>query len=534
MSRTSERIVSIPCFYFFPFYVLWTTQPVPPAGNKSVVPVAVAAAKVKHVVAAPSSGNGGSASPSVFMKRFLVFTGLLVLSACAPAEPLRGVALLDGTETTLEAQIEDKPAIINFWAAWCIFCKEELPLFEKVSQEYPDITMIGVNLQEPVDTVRRYWNNGGYTFPTLLDPHAELSKRFDVFTQPTTVFLNAEGEIIFKKNGPLTEEELTEHVQDLVRNVQIQSVGTSPSCGSDSLVCEGGSSPVPSLLSGWYEGQVKHSIPLQDILSGGPAKDGIPSIDAPKFTAVSEATFLANDDLGLLLTIGNDTRFYPFRILNWHEIVNDTVGGKSVAITYCPLCATAIVYDRMIDKGVSEFGVSGFLYQSNLLMYDRLTESLWNQAAGQAVVGPLTGEKLQAIRSDIVRFSTVQERYPAAEILSTDTGYGRNYTRDPYEGYEQNSDTYFPVRKTDERLHVKDIVYGIVVNGTAKAYPLSSLPPKTEFTDTVDDMTIRISYNSSTQSVTFRRSDTDEEIVPLYGFWFSWVAQYPETELYSE
>gem|GEM_PF-669716 len=478
------------------------------------------------------------------MKHFLVVTGLLVLSACAPAEPLRGVALLDGTETTLGSQIAGKPAIINFWAAWCIFCKEELPLFEKVSQEYPDITVIGVNLQEPVDTVRRYWNNGGYTFPTLLDPHAELSERFDVFTQPTTVFLNADGEIIFKKNGPLTEEELAEHVQDLVRNVQMQSVGASPSCGSGSLVCDGDVSPVPSLLSHWYRGEVKHAIQLQDIFSGGPTKDGIPSIDAPKFTAVSEATFLANDDLGLLLTIGSDTRFYPFRILNWHEIVNDTVGGKPVAITYCPLCATAVVYDRTIplrqgfegqvSKGVSEFGVSGFLYQSNLLMYDRLSDSLWNQATGQAVVGPLTGEKLRAIRGDIVRFSTVQERYPAAEILSTDTGYGRNYTRDPYEGYEQNSDTYFPVRKTDARLHAKDIVYGIVVNGTAKAYSLSSLPSKTEFTDTVDDVTIQISYNPSTQSVMFRRSDTDEEIVPLYGFWFSWVAQYPETELYSE
>jgi len=468
------------------------------------------------------------------MKYFLFATGLLLFSSCTPAEPLRGVALLDGTETTLEAQIEGKPAILNFWAAWCIFCKEELPLFEKVSQEYPDITMIGVNLQEPVETVRRYWNNGGFTFPTLLDPDAELSGRFDVFTQPTTVFLNADGEIIFKKNGPLTKEELAKHVQDLIRNVQIQSVSTSPSCGSGSLVCEGGSSPVPSLFSGWYEGQVKHSIPLQDILSGGPAKDGIPSIDAPKFIPVSEATSLAGDDLGLLLTIGSDTRFYPFRILNWHEIVNDTVGGTPVAITYCPLCATAVVYDRTISKGVSEFGVSGFLSQSNLLMYDRLSDSLWNQAAGQAVVGPLTGEKLQALRSDVVRFSTVQERYPATEILSTDTGYGRNYARDPYEGYEQKSDIYFPVRKTDVKLYAKAIVYGIVVNGTAKAYPLSSLLSETEFTDTIDDVTIQISYHSSTQSVTFRRSDTDEEIVPLYGFWFSWVAQHPETELYSE
>lgn len=209
------------------------------------------------------------------------------------------------------------------------------------------------------------------------------------------------------------------------------------------------------------------------------------------------------------------------------------VGGKPVTITYCPLCATAIVYDRTISRGVSEFGVSGFLYQSNLLMYDRLIESLWNQAAGQAVVGPLTGEKLKAVRSDVARFSTVQKEYPNARILSTDTGERRDYSRDPYEGYEQDSDTYFPVRKTDTRLHAKDVVYGIIVNGKAKAYSLSILQKIGELTDTVDGIRIEVSYDVTTQAVTFKKSSGDE-IVPLYGFWFSWVAQYPATELYQE
>ncbi len=443
------------------------------------------------------------------------------------------VALLDGTETTLEAAIAGKPAIVNFWAAWCPFCKEELPLFEKVAREHPEIAVIGVNLQEPLSTVKSYWENGGYTFETLLDPKADLSKKFGVFTQPTTIFLNTDGEIIFKKNGPLTEEELNEHVQDLTDNVQMQSANTTPSCGSGSLACNGGSSPVPSLLSDWYQGQVKHLIPLTDILSGGPSKDGIPSIDAPKFVSVSDATFLADDDLGLLLTVGSDTRFYPFRILNWHEIVNDTVGGKAVTVTYCPLCATAIVYDRTISKGIAEFGVSGFLYQSNLLMYDRLTDSLWSQATAQAVVGPLTGEKLKAVRSDVVRFSTVQEQYPTARILSTDTGHRRDYGRDPYEGYERDSGTYFPVRKTDTRLHAKALVYGIVVDGKAKAYPLTTLQKNGTINDDIGGVEIEVAYDAETQVVTFQNSEKGEEIIPLYGFWFSWVAQYPETELYS-
>ncbi|MBI1934373.1 DUF3179 domain-containing protein [Candidatus Peregrinibacteria bacterium] len=476
------------------------------------------------------------------MKQRIVFlSGLLFLSACSSAAPLDRVTLLDGTATTLEGQIAGRPAIVNFWASWCIFCKEELPFFEKVTKEHPEIAIVGVNLQESPATAKRYWEEGGYTFPTLLDPRAELSKRFDVFTQPTTIFLNADGEIIFKKNGPLTEEELSEHVRDLIDDVQMQSANTTPSCGSGSLACNGGSSPVPPLLSGWYQGQVKHLIPLQDILSGGPSKDGIPSIDSPKFTAVDDATFLAENDLGLLLTIESDARFYPFRILNWHEIVNDTVGGKPVTITYCPLCATAMVYDRTISRGISEFGVSGFLYQSNLLMYDRLTPStssgqapsLWNQAAGQAVVGPLTGEKLKAIRSDIVRFSTVQAQHPNTQILSTDTGYRRDYSRDPYEGYERDSDTYFPVRKNDPRLHAKALVYGILVNGIAKAYPLAVLQEKGTISDIVGDVPLEATYDAQTQAVHFRNAQTEEEILPLYGFWFSWVAQHPATELYG-
>lgn len=468
------------------------------------------------------------------MKHLIILSGFCLLAACTPAGTINSVSFLNGTKTTLDTQVEGKPAIVNFWAAWCAFCNEELPLFEQVAQDYPEITVIGVNLQEPLSTVQSYWDDGEYSFPTLLDPKAELSKRFDVFTQPTTVFLNADGEIVFKKNGPLSEDELEEHVRDLIDDVQIQSTNTSPSCGSGSLTCNGGSSPVPPLLSDWYQGEVHHLIPLQDILSGGPPKDGIPSIDNPQFVSIEDATFLKGEDLGLFLTIEGDTRFYPFRILNWHEIVNDTVGNIPVAVTYCPLCATAVVYDRQISSGVSEFGVSGFLYQSNLLMYDRLSQSLWNQAAGQSVVGPRTGEKLKAIRSDVIRFSTVQEQHPTSQVLSTETGQRRDYSRDPYEGYERKSDTYFPVRKTDTRLHAKDIVYGIVVNGTAKAYPLSELRKIGTITDTIGNATIEVVYEEAMQIAEFHTAETGQEIVPLYGFWFSWVAQYPDTELYKE
>lgn len=170
--------------------------------------------------------------------KFLALTlGLLCLSGCTTTSALGGVALLDGGGTTLESQIAGKPAVINFWAAWCIFCKQELPFFAQAAQEHPEITFIGVNLKEPLSTVRSYWENGDYGFPTLLDPQGELARQFDVFTQPTTIFLNAAGEIVFKKNGPLTREELQKHVTDLDENAQLQSEGSTPSCGSGSQLC---------------------------------------------------------------------------------------------------------------------------------------------------------------------------------------------------------------------------------------------------------------------------------------------------------
>jgi hypothetical protein len=157
---------------------------------------------------------------------------------------------------------------------------------------------------------------------------------------------------------------------------------------------------------------VKHSISLDEILSGGPGKDGIPAINDPKFISVNEATFLNDSDPGLGLNVNEESRFYPYRILVWHEIVNDTIAGEPVLVTYCPLCATGIVFERRVNGEIQEFGVSGRLWQSNLLMYNRAgseeNESLWSQVLGEAVLGVNTGEKLAIVRSDVVRFGGLE------------------------------------------------------------------------------------------------------------------------------
>ena len=154
---------------------------------------------------------------------------------------------------------------------------------------------------------------------------------------------------------------------------------------------------------------IKHLIPLDKIKGGGPPKDGIPSIDNPVFAAVSDSNFMSDSDTVIGLVIDGDARAYPLFILVWHEIVNDTVGGLPVSVTYCPLCYTNQVFERIIDGTEVEFGTSGKLYNSNLLMYDRLTESYWSQALGLAVKGELTGTQLNLIPFDVITWGDWKE-----------------------------------------------------------------------------------------------------------------------------
>lgn len=282
---------------------------------------------------------------------------------------------------------------------------------------------------------------------------------------------------------------------------------------------------------------VKHSIPLNEIVSGGPPKDGIPPIDNPKFFSVSEAEkFYSDSEPGIAVEIDGVKRFYPFQILVWHEIVNDTVDGKRILITYCPLCLTAIVFDPVVNGDRVEFGTSGKLWNSNLLMYDRKTNSLWSQVLGEAVVGEMTGTKLKVLPSDIMRFGTWKELNPKGQVLSRDTGATRFYGRDPYGDYYTTPGTYFPVGKKDDRLSDKDFVLGIMVNNKAKAYWTESIKKVGAVEDRFEGKTIIIRYDKDIDAVRIFEKKPDgtlERINPFGAFWFSWVAAHPDTELFK-
>lgn len=273
------------------------------------------------------------------------------------------------------------------------------------------------------------------------------------------------------------------------------------------------------------------AIDRDEILAGGPPRDGIPSIDRPKFIAAKKVDYLHDDDLVIGLVRGGIARAYPARILVWHEIVNDVIGGDAVAVTYCPLCGTAMVFARKINGKVVTFGVSGLLYRSDVLMYDRESESLWSQLAMKAVSGPAIDTKLVWLPSEHLTWKAWREKYPHGEVLSTDTGYKRNYQGEAYAAYFASEETMFPVPHTRKELSNKAWVVGILIDGKAKAYPISDLPAGRAIEDRLGSQQLLVRYDTDKRypQITDRKG---KPIPSVMVFWFAWQAFYPNTDLW--
>lgn len=180
----------------------------------------------------------------------------------------------------------------------------------------------------------------------------------------------------------------------------------------------------------------KHSVEFDEIFSGGPPKDGIPSVDNPKFVPVADEKELSETDPVIGLIVNGEAKAYPLRILIWHEIVNDTIGGVPVSVTFCPLCNTAVVYDRRLDGKVLDFGTTGKLRNSDLVMYDRQTESWWQQFLGQGIIGEMTGKTLKALPARLESWAKFRERAPKGLVQVPNSKGMRNYGANPYAGYD--------------------------------------------------------------------------------------------------
>src|SRR5919106_1809145 len=189
--------------------------------------------------------------------------------------------------------------------------------------------------------------------------------------------------------------------------------------------------------SGWETDFSKHSVPLSEFQSGGPPRDGIPPIDDPRPSSQDDAEeWLSEPEPVLVVEVGGKARAYPVQILVWHEIVNDELGRRPIAVTYCPLCNSSVVFDRRVEGRELTFGTTGNLRKSDLVMWDRQTESWWQQLNAQAVVGELTGTRLEVLPSQTLSWADFTAAFPEGDVLSRDTGSDRPYGANPYEGYD--------------------------------------------------------------------------------------------------
>lgn len=332
-----------------------------------------------------------------------------------------------------------------------------------------------------------------------------------------------------------------------------------------------------------------HSVSYSEILSGGPPKDGIPAIDNPQFITVPEVdTWIRPAEPVILIQVGGEARAYPLQILMWHEIVNDTVGGEPLVITFCPLCNTAIVFRRVVGDQATTFGTTGRLRFSNLIMYDRLTETWWQQATGDAIAGTHTGEQLEFYPASIISWADFRDGFPDGLVLSRETGYARSYGRNPYAGYDDINKSPFLYRgpTVPGQLPPMARVLTVDQNGEATAYPYETLAGLGVVNDNVGGVPVVIFWQPDVtspldassvsggrvigsaaafspllngESLSFSYNEgviTDSEtgstwnslgfatagplagqalapVVAINHFWFSWAAFNPETRIYA-
>jgi hypothetical protein len=272
------------------------------------------------------------------------------------------------------------------------------------------------------------------------------------------------------------------------------------------------------------------SVPVAEILAGGPARDGIPALYDPERIPADEAPW-DEDEMVVGVVRNGEAAAYPISILVWHELVNDVLGGEPVLVSYCPLCATAMVFDRRVGGRTRRFGVSGLLYQSDMLLYDRETESLWSQIRSEAVTGPALGSRLPLLRSRMMSWGDWKQAEPETTVLSRRTGHSRAYGRSPYGDYATSETLYFPA-EFDRRQHPKMPTLGLRLrDGTARAYPAAELVRAGgSVQERFEGRPVQVSYDPDRQTFSV---EAPEDVDVVEGFWFAWMAFHPDSSVWT-
>jgi hypothetical protein len=371
-------------------------------------------------------------------------------------------------------------------------------------------------------------------------------------------------------------------------DVDTGDVDTGAPTSGRVIIRDGG--PPPFDPFDWRTDFSIRSVEWSEILSGGPPKDGIPAIDDPQFESIAAAAeWLTDRDPVIFFAHNGVERAYPLSILIWHEIVNDVVGDKPVAVTFCPLCNASIVFDRVFEGEILDFGTTGRLRNSDLIMYDRLTETWWQQFTGEAIIGEWTGGQLRFLPSQVISFADFVAEHPNGEVLARPSGRSaRSYGRNPYVGYDSTAQPFLFTGEIDDRLPAVERVVGLTTPTTALAYPWTTVAAAQVVEDefdgapivifhkegrasALDTSTIADGRDIGTVGVFDRRLDgrtltftaagdglfTDAEtgstwnilgeavdgpragamltpVLHFDHFWFAWAAFFPETDVYAE
>lgn len=263
------------------------------------------------------------------------------------------------------------------------------------------------------------------------------------------------------------------------------------------------------------------SIDFNEILSGGPPKDGIPPIDLPKFDSVEQAfDWITLLEPVISVSINGEHKAYPMQIMTWHEIVNDKVGNTPVSVTFCPLCNASIVFERVLDGELLDFGTTGLLRNSDLVMYDRQSESWWQQFTGMGIVGEHNGKELKRVPSSIISFESFAKAFPDGKVLNRDTGSFRSYGNNPYPGYDNINNSPFLFRgKTSDRLPAMTRVLALNVNGQHKLYPFDIFDQSKLIADSVGGQDVVIFATGSLLSALDQDTIADSRSVAEVTAW---------------
>lgn len=279
-----------------------------------------------------------------------------------------------------------------------------------------------------------------------------------------------------------------------------------------------------------YDESTPATVEFEDMFQGCPERDCIPSIENPEYVDADEASaFLGDDELVIAIDHNGDKRAWPIRVLDFHEIVNDTIGGDPIAVTWCPLCGSGLAFMRKVEGETVEFGVSGLLHDSDLVMYDRKTNSLWQQITGEAVMGPAMGQTLEEVPASITEWKNWKSEHPETRVMTPPSDSGMDYGDSRrYAAYEESDRLAFPAARRDLSIHPKTVVHGFTIDGMHLAVTEPALEESAEIETELGDRSITISRHEDGRVTAI--DEQGRSYSAVRSFWFAWFNFHPNTE----